>query len=149
MDDFKALIPKLEEWNNGKGIDVDSWLAFIGRYEEAIAYARLFWPEFIEHDGCVFRALSFNEENYQSWLESTESNRVATQAVMNHIHIIDLFPNSSPPTILQLNHLGQILFEIWKCKLAREFPGLEIEVEYHEGSEEDPYAYELTFFTAD
>jgi hypothetical protein len=146
MDDFKALIPQLKEWDNGKGIDIDSWLTFIGRYEEAIAYVRLFWPEFIKHDGCIFRASTFDEDNYQEWLVSTKRNRVATQSVMNHVHIIDLFPNSSPPNILQLDHLGKTLQEIWKCKLTQEFPGLNIEVKYYEGSEEDPYGYELTFY---
>jgi hypothetical protein len=50
---FDKLIPELRHWNNGKGIHVLEWLSAIGNYEHAIAYAELFWPDFVEHDGCV------------------------------------------------------------------------------------------------
>lgn len=40
--DFDTLIPELPKWDEGKGIDVDSWLACVGNFEHAVAYARLF-----------------------------------------------------------------------------------------------------------
>jgi hypothetical protein len=53
--DSNKLIPELPHWNNGQGISVRNWLRCIGNYEYAIAYAELFWPDFVEHDGCILR----------------------------------------------------------------------------------------------
>lgn len=33
MTDFNALIPEMSSWNNGKGIDVDSWIGCAGKSE--------------------------------------------------------------------------------------------------------------------
>jgi hypothetical protein len=86
---------EVKDWDDGKGIDVDSWICCIGNFEHAIGYARLFWPEFIRHDGCVFHARLFDEKNYINWLEHLKGDRRAVQAVMNHRHIISLFGDSS------------------------------------------------------
>jgi len=71
-------------------IDVDGWLSCKGDFELAIAFSRMFWPEFTEHDGCVLFA-GFGPTVYQEWLESCEGDRAAVEAVMNHRHLLDLF----------------------------------------------------------
>lgn len=64
MTDFARLIPELPDWNDGRGIDRDSWLSGIGRFDHAVAYVTLFWPAFTLHDDCVlfadFRLQSFD-----------------------------------------------------------------------------------------
>jgi hypothetical protein len=37
------------------------------------AYRRIFWPNFIEHDGCVF--LAFDEAIYQQWFHQTRGDK--------------------------------------------------------------------------
>lgn len=51
--DANQLIPELSQWNNGAGIDVATWIGCVGRYDHAIGYASIFWPEFVMHDGCI------------------------------------------------------------------------------------------------
>ena len=50
------LVPETRDWNNGLGIDLESWIGCTGGFEQAIGYGELFWPEFLEMDGCVFFA---------------------------------------------------------------------------------------------
>ena len=54
--DFHKLIPELKDWNNGNGIDVQSWIQCVGSFQKAIGYSTMFWPEFVEIEGCVVRA---------------------------------------------------------------------------------------------
>src|SRR5690349_11931199 len=104
MTDFSELIPELSQWNNGRGIDVDSWLNGIGSFEHAIAYGNLFWPEFVEHDGCIFVG-GVNPKNYKAWLKQTRGDKAATERVMNHLHLGDLFPNAPARTMAQKLYL--------------------------------------------
>ncbi|HSA77298.1 MAG TPA: hypothetical protein VLG72_00365 [Nitrospirota bacterium] len=48
MSDFNKLIPELSDWNNGKGIDVVSWIGCVGDFQKAIGYSVMFWPHFEE-----------------------------------------------------------------------------------------------------
>lgn len=52
--DFNLLIPELKDWNNGQGIDIESWIGCMGDFEKAIGYSVIFWPSFVEIEGCVF-----------------------------------------------------------------------------------------------
>jgi hypothetical protein len=146
--DYSKLIPELSLWNGGRGIDVGSWINGRGSFEHAIAYSHLFWPELVEHDDCIFRLDVYNLERYQAWLKSTQGNKTATEQVMNHIHLGDLFPNSSTRTMPQKNYLARLLKETWECKLQREFPGVATVVELSDcaADDEDWTDCQLTFF---
>lgn len=148
MIDYSKLIPELSQWNDGRGIDIGSWISTIGNYEHAIAYGHLFWPEFVEHDDCIFRLDAFNPENYQAWLKSTLSDKTATEKVMNHIDIGALFPNSTTETKQQEIYLASLLKETWECKLQRDFPDLSPVVELFdcESNGEEWPDCTLTFF---
>ena len=87
------LVPETREWNNGGGIDLAAWIGCVGSYEKAIGYGEVFWPDFAEHDGCVFFA-NFSEDSYQGFMQQTGGKRQAVEAVMNHRHILDLFCGS-------------------------------------------------------
>jgi len=36
----------LAAWNNGDGIDLESWVANEGNFSLAVGYASIFWPAF-------------------------------------------------------------------------------------------------------
>ena len=122
--EFADLIPELKDWNGGDGIGVETWIGCVGSFEHAIGYAQLFWPEFVEHDGCVFSKVAFDEENYRSWLRATDGDKVKAQATINHVHLFELFAYQEPgPTHKQLIYLGNFLRDVWKTKLERDLPG--------------------------
>lgn len=143
------LIPETRDWNDGKGIDAAAWLSCVGSFVHAIAYGELFWPDFVEHDGCVFFA-GFSEASYCGFMEQAKGNKKAVEAVMNHRHVLDLFPSDyANVTKDQMVYLGRLLREIWETKLRRDFPQKTFVVSFAEEPAEDLLDYEVTFYQDD
>ena len=135
MKDFNKLIPELPSWNNGKGIKAYEWIACIGNYEHAIGYSTLFWPDYVEFEDCVFQAESFNEITVRNCLKQTSGNKEATESVVNHLHLYDLFPNTNEPTGEQVIYLAELLKQIWGCKLQHDFPARKFTVDIYGDSD--------------
>ena len=144
--ELSQLIPETQAWNEGRGIDLLSWIQCIGRIEHAIAYGELFWPEFAEFDGCIFFA-DFSEESYRGFMAQTGGNRRAVEAVMNHRHILDLFSGQdAEPTRPQVVYLGRLLREIWTAKLKKDFPDRQFIVSFPEEGSESLLDYEISIY---
>ena len=143
--DFRKLVSELSQWNNGNGIDIDSWLGFKGNYELAIAFSRLFWPEFVEHDGCVFFA-GFSLESFRGFMAQCNGDRASVEQVMNHRHLLDIFHHAADTATLdQLTFLGTVLRETWRAKLARDFPSRSFEVTFDHADADDLLEYFVAF----
>jgi hypothetical protein len=144
-DDFKELLPQLR--THWAANDIDQWIGIEGNHEHLVGYGRIFWPDFLEHDGCIFWRNRFTEENYKGFMAQTKGNKTAVEAVMNHEHILDIFPNPpNKPSREIVLYVGRLLKEIWQAKLDREFPGRRIKVSFPEEFSEDLLYYEITFF---
>ena len=123
------------------------WLANIGSLGQAIAYAELFWPTFVEHDGCILLSGRFDQDNFQRWLVATGGDRSAVEGVINHTHILDLFvQHNTEPTREQVVWLGRLLKEMWQAKLECDFPDRRIVVSFPEDAGDDLLGYEITVF---
>lgn len=137
------LVPETRTWNNGEPITLEGWINAVGSFEHMIAYGELFWPDFEEFDGCVFRA-GVTEENYLAFMEHTGGDRRAVEAVLNHVHVTDLVYRPGGPSEAQAVYLGRLLKEMWEAKLGREFPGRRFVVCFQEQGETS-YDFEITF----
>ncbi len=147
--DFKALIPELAEWeaHNHSPFSPNDWISCVGNFEHAIGYVSIFWPEMYEYDGCVFVSSLPEEENYRAWLSQTEGEKRSVEAVLNHLHIIDLFQvGQLSPTEAQIKYVGSKLKEMWQAKAFQQFPEREIIVEFYEGGPDDLVEYQITLF---
>lgn len=147
MSDFNQLIPELKDWNDGRGIDVQSWIGCVGDFQKAIGYSTIFWPRFVEIEGCVLRG-GLDLENVQQWLKQCGGNCSAAEATINHLHLEDLHyvgcPDATPERLI---YLGRVLKEIYECKLARDFPKRDFVVVFDEPeSGRDTTEYILTFY---
>ena len=145
--DFNKLIPELQDWNNGDGIDVQSWIECVGSFQKAIGYSTVFWPEFAEVEGCVVRA-GVPAENVRRWLTQCDGNPSCAEATINHLHLDGLHymgcEDISPERVA---YLGRILKEIYECKLKRDFPDKTFVVAFDEPDDkEDVENYILTFY---
>jgi hypothetical protein len=116
-----SLVPETETWQNGQPVGLEGWIYALGSFEQMIAYGELFWPDFVEHDGCILRT-GFTVESYRGFMEQTGGDKRAVEAVINHVHISDLFAQPTGPSDEQAVYLGRLLREMWEAKLAREFP---------------------------
>lgn len=125
------LVRETRDWNGGRGVELLSWIGVVGSVEHAIAYGELFWPEFVEFDGCVFFA-GVTESSYRGFTAQTAGDKRAVEAVLNHRHILDLF-QFAQPSREQVVYLGRLLREVWAAKLTRDFPGRRFVVSFEEG----------------
>jgi hypothetical protein len=141
------LIPELKQWNNGEGITADGWIACVGDYEHLIGYAQLLWPDFLEHDGCTFLAANFDEKYYRNWMKTCKRNRKSVEMVVNHQHIVDIFPNvQSDLTEDVILYIGRLLKQTWAAKLKQDFPSKNFSISFPEDDITDLTDYEITFF---
>lgn len=122
------LIPELREWEGGKGIDALTWISCVGSYEHAIGYVQLFWPEFVEHDGCILRA-PLDVKAYRSCLERQGGDRRVAEERMNILCLACFFGSvNREPSIAQVNYLARVVREMWRAKLQLDYPNRKMEV---------------------
>jgi hypothetical protein len=123
------------------------WIADTGNFESLIGYLDLVWRDFVLHDGCLLPE-GFNPKNYDAWMQSTNQDRTSVEAVMNHIHILDLFSTQrESPTLAQVLVIGRVLREMWTAKLAREYPHLSIKVSFPDDQTfDDLLDYQITVY---
>jgi len=105
------------------GVDWEAWLGSSGRFDHAVAYAGLFWPEFVEVDGCVLIGSSV-PETYAEWKARYPNDPRVIETVLNHRHLLDLFETDDNPSPELVRVLGRALSEMWTAKLHRDFPDL-------------------------
>ena len=143
--DFRELLPRLK--NHWSGTDIDEWIGIEGDLDHLVGYARVLWPDFVERDGCILRANRFLEKTYRDFMQQTNGNKPAVEAVMNHTHVADLFINAEPkPSRELILHVGRLIKEMWAAKLHRDFPDRRITVSFPEEYCGDLVEYEVTFF---
>ena len=112
------------------------------------AYQEIFWPNFIEHDGCVLLAFEASDEvTYQQWFRQTGGNKQKIEAVLNHRHIVDLLPKAvESPTRSLIIAFGQLMRELLEAKLRRDFPTRHFCVSFPLEANKDLTDYEITFY---
>jgi hypothetical protein len=146
MVDFSTLIPEMSRWNNGRGIDIDAWTACSGTFDLAVGYSTVFWPSFVEFEQYVLRD-GFSVESLRGFERCCSGDRKAIEAVMNHLHIVDLHHHMMEgvgrATIV---YLGHTLREIYRAKLAWQFPQRRFEVLFDDSNFDDLTDYQITFF---
>src|SRR5882757_5288018 len=117
-DSMKA---ELSAWNNGKGIDLESWIGCEGNFSLAVGYASVFWPEFVEFDGYVLRK-GFSEDSLRGFERQQAGNRKSVEWLMNHLHIQDIHYSAGDASKDKILLLGNLLKEIYQAKLEWQFP---------------------------
>jgi hypothetical protein len=142
--DFNILIPEMKDWNNGRGIDIDSWIQCMANHKVLVGCSRILWPSFVEHDGCILLGDSIDEATYQGFLKSANGDRKVAEATMNHRHVLHLFATELPTR--EVLYVGRLLRDMWQAKLSRDFPGRRITVYFPEEDNLELIDYEITFF---
>jgi hypothetical protein len=143
---WNDMIPELSTFLEGKPIDPELWLTNIGRYDHAVGYGSLFWPSFVEHDGCIFLGGRV-PETYPKWRAKFGHDIEAIESMLNHRHILDLFPCAPRPKQALVAHFGGILKEMWSAKLTRDFPTRQFEIEFADTFDLTVDNPSITFFT--
>jgi hypothetical protein len=116
----------------------------VGGATLAAAFATLFWPTFVESRGCVLLAERYDEDAFEAWRQSLNGDRRGIEAVVNHVHIWDIFdPDAEGMPGDVLEALVEVLVGGWEAALKDAFPGRHFRVEVVL----DDYGPTLTFFS--
>ncbi|MBI3545884.1 MAG: hypothetical protein HY081_04730 [Gammaproteobacteria bacterium] len=144
--DWERLIPQLKAWreHNKDNTDPDGWVSCMGDWELAIAYSTIFWPRFVEIEGMVFSE-GTSQDAVREWLTSTNGDKRATEATLNHIHVLHLHHPGiwANATRDQIVYLGRTLKEIYETKLRINFPEKEFVVDFNESDDKAIENYQL------
>ena len=147
-EEFYELIPSMREWSNFEGFETPPhWIGATGSFEQAIAYSFIFWPDFIIVDDHVLRADAYEPENFATWRAGHD--RAAVEGVLNHVHILDVFPACADASETQIRFLGRTLASMLEAKLALDLPDRNFQVAFNDETGEDPIDYQVTFWQAD
>ncbi len=137
----------LGAWNNGQGIDLESWVGCMGNFALAVGYTTVFWPEFVEIEGYILHK-GCSVESLHGFEAQEGIDRMSVQWVMNHLHIADIQHNDCEDlTVDKIEHLGRVLKQIYEAKLSWEFPQQKCTVEFYVPDDPDDLTeYQLSFW---
>ena len=147
-----SMKDELGSWNNGQGIDLESWISCSGSFSLAVGYVSIFCPKFIEFEDYIFQSDEPVEEQFIENIRGFESREGSTPAsvewVINHLHIADLqYRGCEDISSDKLIVLGNALKETYEARLAYFFPNKPCVVEFYiPDNPEDYDEYQLSFW---
>ncbi|HET9493140.1 MAG TPA: hypothetical protein VFR15_02810 [Chloroflexia bacterium] len=147
----ESLLPFFQEWKSGTQYSLWDYLSNESNYDMAAAFSKLFWPDFVEMDGCIFLA-----ENYArvvmppEWFErELQEDPRGLERFVNYVNLPYFFAENGisgmklidPETNLygpevevfprELDvYLAQVLMVCWKHALQETFPARSFEFFY-------------------
>jgi hypothetical protein len=147
MKSAAELIPELSSWNNGNGIDVESWIGCSGSADLAVGYSTIFWPSFTLHDDYILRH-GFSLDSLRGFERQCGADKGSIECVMNHLHIQDIHHVGDETfSADKAIYLGSLLKEIYELKLPRDFPDRPCTVNFYVPEDRDDLAaYEISFW---
>jgi hypothetical protein len=142
-----SMIQELSAWNNGKGIDLESWVDCMGDFKLAVGYSTIFWPKFVLFEDYILQE-GFSLESLRGFEKDQSDGKVGVEWVMNHLHIADIHchdrENISEDKIV---FLGNTLKEIYEVKLSSQFPDRPCVVDFYEPEDRNNLIeYQLSFW---
>lgn len=141
-----SMAEELQAWNNGAGIDLESWTSCLGSFSMAVGYASIFWPDFVVFEDYILRD-GFGISGLRGFEEAYPEDPRAIEAVMNHLHISDIHVGCEDLTADKAQVLGETLRSIYTLKLAGEFPDRPCRVEFYQPEDiENLDDYQITFW---
>jgi hypothetical protein len=143
----ESMQAELAEWNNGKGIDLESWVGCSGNFRLAVGYTTIFWPEFVEFEGYILRK-GFSVESLRGFESQNGTTPKTVEWVMNHIHIDGIqYASCEDISKDKILLLGNALKEIYQAKLNWLFPEKPCTVEFYVPEQEDNLEdYQISFW---
>lgn len=115
--------------------NIADFLGAFGSPVDAVMYLRLFWPEFIRFEGMVFLKETIEDEDdrrrVREGLKRYGGDKPRTEQSFNLVEVpCGIFSRGAAESSDEVDRfLVEKLVELWKCRLAVEFPEQEFVVE--------------------
>ena len=126
----ESLIDHLRELHAGADTGNFNVLDFVSAFGSplyALAYSKLFWPDFVEFEGMIFLKESIGDEEDRSRIRGALARfptRKEIEQSFNQFLIPDIFFSAGLGTTTDDEnlYLAERLAEMWEARLARLFP---------------------------
>ena len=130
------LIEHLKEFYSKEDTRNFNVLNFVGAYGSpllALAYAKLFWADFVEFKEMIFLADNLSEDAKEK-IEELLDNNYKNKEIEKSFNLIEvpsgIFGKNAGDTYDEEDYqLAEILKQIWACKLEIDFPTKEFQIE--------------------
>jgi hypothetical protein len=142
---------ELSNWNDGVGIDLDSWVGCMGSFSLAVDYAAVFCPDFTLFEDYILRGGLLSDQAIQvlrGFAARPGSTSQPVEAVMTHLHPDSLqYLGCEDISADKLVFLGERHKAIHEARLALLFPDRPCTVDFHvPENAADLDEYQLTFW---
>ncbi|WP_374718763.1 hypothetical protein [Parageobacillus toebii] len=101
----------------------------------ALAFAKFFYPDVLEVEGCLILKDKFSREIFELWKEDCQNDKVCIEKMMNLYQVRDFFHinvDEKEDIEEQIKVLGNVLKVFWTLSLKDRFPERNIVVEVFE-----------------
>lgn len=128
--DYKLIVSKLHNLHQDrdtKGFNAFDFVHAFGSESEALRYASLFWPDFVEVEGMIFLATTIEtDDDRRRVTETFERNQqdpIKTEQAFNFVEITSLFGCSLSEGDDEVDRLlAELLSQMWAARLKGLFP---------------------------
>jgi hypothetical protein len=128
--DIKALNPN--NW------EVTDYLNLKYDMNAAIAFSKLYFPDFIEKKGCIILGFRYDEEVFNEWYEHFKGNVPEIERICNRYELMDYFSinrNSDEQLDFynkQIDEFANVLKKSWEVNCQLLFPNRKMAVEVYD-----------------
>ena len=123
---------------NPNNWDITSYLNLKYDINAAIAFSKLYFPDFVEKDGCIILAFRYNEKIFKDWFDKFDGDIKAIESMCNSYDVMDYFHNNRPVD-LSIDYYNQIIDEFakilkrsWEINCQLLFPDKKIIVDVYD-----------------
>jgi hypothetical protein len=143
----ESMVAELSAWNDGDGIDLESWVQYAGNFKLFVGYSAFFWPRFTLFEDYILRE-GFSMQTLRGFERDQAGNKASIESVMNHQHIADIHGNDHEGVSEdKIVFLGKVLKEIYEAKLRSQFPDRPCVVKFYEPEDRTNLVeYQLSFW---
>ena len=145
--DWNVLIPTLQDtWISNVAGPLDIALT-TGSDSLLISYVSFLWPDFVEHDDMILMGDHSDglDEAVRDWLQTSKGDKSAVESMLNHRHLIDIHDPTRTPLEIQLRFIGRTCIEMWRLKLASDFPNRKFEFFFNDEAGLELRQYQVGF----
>jgi hypothetical protein len=123
-----------------------NYLAMRAELDVAAVLSKLLFPDLVEVQNCILLAEQFDPATFATWQQQFPGEEAKIEAVMNHVHVYDLFLNAPQQHYpLELyEYLARVLLQCWRQTVEAQFPDRTFVFELT--SEPEDYGPTLTFY---
>ncbi|MFE5680215.1 hypothetical protein ACFQ7B_35255 [Streptomyces erythrochromogenes] len=125
MDDpteYSKIKTWVDEW--GGDLDYVDYVKGNGDLALLAAFSRIFWPRFVEVQGCVLWDRVYEKSNFADWYENCSGDIRRIEMTLNRLRVWQLVDSRDVEEDSQaLKFAAERIARAWRAALYAEFPG--------------------------